>query len=88
MELFQVRQVSSIWLGASETNAIQIFLHVHYFSEFGFDDLFNGKRDCCELLLMYSTIPNYNLLALVNRNEGNGRKLVKLLSHLARQRTN
>ena len=77
MELFQVRQVSSIWLEASETNAIQIFLHVHYFPEFGFDNLFNGKSGCYGLLLMYSTMPNYKLLVLVNRNEGNGRKLVK-----------
>ena len=77
VKLLQICQVSLIWLGASETNAIQIFLHVHYFPEFGFDDLINRKRDCCRLLLMYSTIPNYNLLALVNRNEGNGRKLVK-----------
>ena len=72
MELFQVRQVSSIWLEASETNAIQIFLHVHYFPEFGFDDLFNGKRDYCVLLLMYSTIPNLHLLHHVKQNEGKG----------------
>ena len=33
VEFFQCRQVSSIWFWASDTNVIQISLHVHSFSE-------------------------------------------------------
>ena len=44
VEFFQCRQVSSTWFWTRDTNVIQIFLHVHSFSDIEFVRLIMIKR--------------------------------------------